>query len=220
MTWRFCLVTLTVAVAMWLSPKLVWANEGTFRLSGPNTSARCFAASVLVDERDYQLIMTCRNLIVPPGNRSLFYVVWAKREEVAPTGAQRAIRPLGRREFSRLGELERGKLVTSLDDPFTQLLVTAEQSDDPEALVSDRVVVQGTINPIDLGAEAEEEKLVGTPAPTAGLVTLAPTLRPTPTPSRRGVVGTALRVLLIVVIIIVALAIVISIIQRRSASRP
>src|SRR3990167_3201435 len=68
------------------------ASEGTAFLTSDQTGVRCFAASVLLDVDNYQVIVSCRNLIIPPAANRLFYRAWIKR---IPPSTSAGKAPLG-----------------------------------------------------------------------------------------------------------------------------
>lgn len=210
-----------IAVGLLLfSEKTVSASEGTAFLTSDQSPVRCFAASVLVDVDTHQVVLSCRNLVIPQGPELLFYRAWAKRAPATNQTGQKA--PLGglvRSEYVSLGDLSNGKLTVRIRDAFTDVIVTIESQAQPKTPSLNRLVASGAIRPLEFG-----------PTPTGGVqefIQPSPTIvgpSATPTPKAavraqsRGVVGTAIRVFLVVVSVIVIVAIVISIIQRRSAS--
>lgn len=193
------------------------ASEGIATLTG-TTSARCYFASVLIDENRYKIVAACRDLTVPPESETLFYRVWGKRLGAsAPTpGAKTSA--FGRGVYLGLGDITSGKLSSDAREPFDEILVTAEKESNPSNPNLDKIILEGSIQPIDYGVPGVGETL----KPTSPLarVTLEPTASPTPTAaSGKSVVGTAFRIFLTVLLIIVAVAVIISVIQRRSASK-
>lgn len=197
------------------------ASEGTAILSG-STTARCFLASVLIDENRYKIVASCRDLTVPPESETLFYRLWAKRlGQSAPTpGAKTSA--FGRGAYLGLGDITSGKLSSDAREPFDEILITAEKEANPSNPNLDKIILSGSVRPIDYGAAGVGETL----KPTSPLarVTLEPTLSPT-SPAQaqakagKSVVATAFRIFLTVLLIIVAVAVIISVIQRRSASK-
>lgn len=194
------------------------ASEGTALLTG-SADSRCFFASVLVDENRYKIVASCRNLTVPPESETLFYRLWGKRLGAsAPTPGVRAS-AFGRGAYFGLGDITSGKLSSDSREPFDEVLITAEKENNPSNPSLDKIILSGSIQPIDYGTGVGE--MLGPTSPLAR-VTLEPTPTVTPVPGRqaqRSVVATAFRIFLTVLLIIVAVAVVISIIQRRSASK-
>jgi hypothetical protein len=208
----------TSLIFLLLGAETAWANEGVASLSGPDTNAQCFSASVLVDEEDYRLVMTCRNLIVPPETERLFYYAWARRVGAEPVEGERTgLAGFGRGAFIPLGGITRGKLSARIREAFEEVLITAETVARPREPNLDETVVSGLMQPISF----EEVTEVLQPTPTGGVtrVTVEPTPHPTPVGEGRGVVGTAFRIFLGVLGVILAVAVVITFLQRRSAAR-
>lgn len=218
----YCWGFLFILAIYLFTPTSAFASEGTAILSGP-TETRCYLASILIDENRYKILASCRDLTVPPESETLFYRLWAKRLGVAaatPAAAKTFV--FGRGVYFGLGDITSGKLAADSRDPFDEILITAEKETNPSNPNLDKIILSGSVQPIDYGPD-----LVGigeTLKPTSPLarVTLEPTPSPTPVPgqpARRNVVATAFRIFLIVLLIIVAVAIIISVIQRRSASK-
>lgn len=92
----------------------VSASEGIFEIrSTTREPYRCFASSILMQDLNYSISISCRDLIYPAGNTIFTYVLWAQPVEA---GNPR-----------RLGELGYGRLATRWNVPFNQLFVTTEQ---------------------------------------------------------------------------------------------
>ncbi len=197
-------------------PAVVFASEGVAVLTG-QTDARCFLASVLIDENRYKIVAACRDLTVPPESETLFYRLWGKRLGASPTPGAK-ISAFGRGAYLSLGDITSGKLASDARDPFDEILITAEKESNPANPNPDKIILSGSVRPIDYAAAGVGETL----KPTSPLarVTLEPTASPTPAAAAgKSVVATAFRIFLTVLLIIVAVAVVISIIQRRSASK-
>lgn len=200
----------------------VSANEGTTLLVGDKTNGRCFVASVLVDEGDYRVLVTCENLTLPPSSEKLFYHVWAKKASAAASTKGTATL-LGRGSYLSFGDLTNGKLAARAREAFTDVLITSEKESNPSGPNLTAIVVSGTIQSIDFGSGRVQ---IAKPTDAVAQVTLGPvsasggpSARPTPQTGARSVVGTAFRVFMTILGIIVVAAIAISILQRRSASR-
>ena len=187
-------------------------------MTSDQTGVRCFAASVLLDVDNYQVIVSCRNLIIPPAANRLFYRAWIKRIPPSTAVGKAPLGGLIRSEYASIGDLSNGKLAARIRDAFQEVIVTSEAEESPRSPSLDRVVAQGVMKPLEFGPTPTGTQLTEQPA-----VQQTPTLTPTPTPKAKAVrsgsvVGTAVRVFLVVLGVIVIVAIVISIIQRRSAS--
>ena len=203
-----------------VSAKVANASEGTALLTSADNDARCFLASVLVDEGDYQVVMTCRNLTTPPDVNRLFYLAWARRKgategQQAKTGGLK----LGKGAYFSLGDISGGKLNARAREAFEEVLVTAEADSGVSQPSLSGLVVSGPIGDIDFG-DSGQSNLKFSPTSTIANVTLAPTSGKIVVPAaQKSVAGTAARVFLTILAIIVIGAVVISVIQRRSASR-
>lgn len=138
------------------------ANEGVVELQPVSGfEGRCFGVSVFED-RMYRILVTCRDLNVAYGSEENYYVLWAENEEG---------------KIYRLGEIERGKLSTAVDQSFKKLLVTVESDSYPRK-ASEKRVLEGVVEaiPFAVGAntssegeikreEAEIKLVTPTPAP-------------------------------------------------------
>ena len=212
--------SLTALVLLLISAKAVNASEGTALLTSADNDARCFLASVLVDEGDYQVVMTCRNLTTPPDANRLFYHAWGRRKgategQQAKTGGIK----FGKGAYFSLGDISGGKLNARAREAFEEVLVTAEADSGVSQPSLSGLVVSGPMGEIDFG-DSGRSSLKFSPTSTIAKVTLAPTPGKTVSPAApKSVAGTAAGVFLTILAIIVVGAIVISIIQRRSASR-
>lgn len=220
---KFLAIVLGVTAVLAVGHKSALASEGTALLTGSGTDARCYIASVLVDEEAYQVVMSCRNLIVPPAGERLFYRAWARRAAAAePSDKKPTARTFGKSDYLPLGDITGGKLTNRLREAFTEVLVTSEVESSPREPNLDKILVSAVMAPINFGGGVSEpgQTLTATPTSAVGRVSVAPSPKPTgPQVSGRSVVGTAFRLFLGIIGVIVVVAIVISILQRRSASR-
>ena len=203
-----------------VSAKVANASEGTALLTSHDNEAKCFVASVLVNEGDYQVVMSCRNLTTPPDAIRLFYHAWVKRkgavdEQQIKTGGLK----FGKGPYFSLGDISGGKLSAKAREPFEEVSVTAETESGISQPSLSALVVSGPIGDIDFG-DSGQSNLKFSPTSTIANVTLAPTSGKIVVPAaQKSVAGTAARVFLTILAIIVIGAVVISVIQRRSASR-
>lgn len=214
------IVTLSAVVGVFLlaGASRAQASEGTAFLTSDQTGVRCFVASVLLDVDSYQVVVSCRNLIIPPAANRLFYRAWIKRISASTPQGKAPLGGLIRSEYASIGDLSNGKLTARIRDAFNEVLVTSEAEESPRSPSLDRIVAIGSMKPLEFGPTPTGTQLLGQP-----IVQATPSLSPTPTPKAKAVrpgsvVGTAIRVFLVVLGVIVIVAIVISIIQRRSAS--
>ena len=205
-------------IHLFITPAAIFASEGAALLSGP-TAARCYFASVLIDENRYKIIASCRDLTVPPESETLFYRLWAKRLGAAappPAGGPGTkTSAFGRDPYLSLGDITSGKLAGDARDPFDEILITAEKESNPSNPNLDKIILSGLVQPIDYRLK---------PTSPLARVTLEPTVSPA-SPAEasakagKTVVATAFCIFVTVLLIIVAVAIIISVIQRRSASK-
>lgn len=152
--------------ALLFSPKSVSGSEGTVELR--STSApdhRCFVASLKMQDQNYRVLVSCRDLIYPGGETVYTYIVWAN--------------PIGGGSPFKLGELGFGKVDFRTREAFTGLFVTTEENSrvrSPEGPVVMRGAVE-TINFLDRpqsptptpeGEAAEEEEVAEEEKPSAG----------------------------------------------------
>lgn len=216
---RIFLAAVLVASGILFSSKPVTASEGTAFLTGSQTDAECFAASVLTAPAEYRILITCRNLTTPPQAETLFYIAWAKKIG-AEADSQNTLPKFGRGAYIFLGDIGSGKLSARAREPFGEVIITAQKESSPSAPDLNSLVVSGTIQPIEFG---EAAKAVLNPTPTAPVsrVTLASTrnAQPPAATAGRSVVSTAFRLFLVIIGIIVIAAVAISVIQRRSAAK-
>ncbi len=130
------------------SKREIKASEGTIELrSTTEQDYRCFAASLRMQDLEFRIPYSCRNLIYPIDDSIFNYVVWAQPLE-GGTG------PV------RLGTLGLGKGEFKTKTAFSGLFVTVEASANPRT-PSGKIVMRGSVTPIKF---LEEEKL--SPSPT------------------------------------------------------
>lgn len=126
------------------------ASEGLVELRNRvNSDARCFAASVLMQDQNYQILVSCRDITYPGGTEVFNYTVWAN-----PTDGGGAF---------KLGVLNLGKVQFRTQKSFGTLFVTKEQNTGVSAPTGP-IVMQGSVRPIAL----LQEKNLNTPSTTPG----------------------------------------------------
>ncbi len=104
---------LFLLVALFLGAKTASASEGTVNLKSlTNERYRCFAASLLRQDRKYKIVVSCRDLIYPAGDEIITYIMWA-----TPSSGESSL---------KLGELGFGKAEFSTATDFSGLFVTTE----------------------------------------------------------------------------------------------
>lgn len=134
------------------------ASEGLVALrSTAEEPARCYAASVKLQNQKYTILFSCRDIVYPGGETVLNYIVWAN--------------PLDGGDPIRLGEVGTGKAVYETKDAFSGLFVTTEE-DSRAKSPSSNTVLRGTVEkithlegvttptPIPEGEPAAEEEMV------------------------------------------------------------
>lgn len=126
----------------------VHASDGVVEMENADGSgARCYAMSSSTNRSsNFQLLITCRNLIYPLEPDSTFYILWAD-----PIDNNTNAKPF------RIGDMEFGERTFTVNKAFTSLTITKEKMQQPHEPSSD-VVMEGAIKPI---AFLEEE-----PTPT------------------------------------------------------
>ncbi len=141
------------------------ASEGTFELRSTDTNKyKCFAASLQMQNLNYKIILSCRNIIFPVDETIFTYILWANPE----TGGK----PI------KVGSVGLGKGEYSIKPAFASLFVTTEQNPNVKEPAG-KVVMKGSIKPISFlekettvssGDEKEEseESKETTPTPSAG----------------------------------------------------
>lgn len=130
-------------------PRNILASEGTAEVvsTTPDKTYRCFVASLRMQNLEYKILFSCRDLIYPADENIFNYVLWAQ-----PIDGDRPI---------RLGTLGLGKGELGTKTSFTSLFVTIEESPNPRN-PSDRVVMRGNVKPVEI---LREEKFQ-TPTPS------------------------------------------------------
>lgn len=172
------------------------ASEGQAILE-PTTPGgpKCLVASVFID-RNYQLLLTCRNLITPYSAEITRYVFWAYNPE--------------QKRWTSLGRVNQGKLATSTNFKFTELQVTAEEGSPREP--SERIVVKGAVAPFDFD-KAAAPILTATKTPTPIITGVV-----TPIPQGNvvgGVVRSIAKFLVIGFVVLLVAVVVLTFISRR-----
>ncbi len=128
------IATLAIAfIGLFLMPQATHASEGVAELrSLTGKPYRCVAESHQSLDRKYRVLVTCRDLLYPATSEVFSYVMWAN--------------PLQGGKIIKMGQLEFGRKLFVVNQPFTSVFVTAE----PKPKVSKPagpVVMQGTVHP-------------------------------------------------------------------------
>lgn len=181
------------------SPAL--ANEGVANLSDGSSDAKCYLTSIYEDGR-FQVLMTCRGLNVALNPKDTFYMAWIEDANGNAT---------------RLGEIERGKLTTSIDKEFVKILVTAETNSTPRK-PSEKIILSGDMREIpfgtDTGKKLVEEK-VPSVTPTAAAVKKTETKAATSSSPVGSILRTVGRVVGILVLVLIVAGVVLTVVTRR-----
>lgn len=143
---------IVLSIALGLSfiaiPSATLATEGVTELrSTTNETYRCQAESHQGQDRNYKVLVTCRDLIYPATSEVFSYVMWAN--------------PVQPGNIIKMGQLEYGRKLFTVGRPFTSIFVTAE----PKPGVNTPqgpVVMQGTVQPRPF----LDGEVIATPTPT------------------------------------------------------
>ena len=112
---KFTIYIFAFIVSLFLFSKVANASEGTVELrSTNNNDYRCFAASLLMPNTNYNIIVSCRDLLYPPQPDLFTYIMWAQ--------------PLEGANPAKLGELGIGKAIFETRVAFSNLYVTTEKN--------------------------------------------------------------------------------------------
>jgi hypothetical protein len=165
-----------------LSITKVKASEGTVELESITAEDyRCFAASIQMLNWNYNILVTCRNLIYPAGDNIFQYVVWAD--------------PIEKGKPIKLGTLGLGRANFNTKTPFSSLFVTTEinkrvkEPEGPTVMIGnvERITFLDEPSPAEVIDIREDEEEI-TPALTTQIPTTSEE-RPTTTESNRLVRG-------------------------------
>lgn len=132
-------ITLSLLLVFLLSKLFVadtHASEGVFNIhSTQGQSMRCYASSILMLDRNYNVLVSCRDIVYPAQGEVFSYVVWANAlEETKPI---------------RLGTLGLGRALFKTKKKFGSLFVTTEASKNPRT-PSANIVMRGNLESIPL----------------------------------------------------------------------
>src|SRR3989338_4741454 len=112
----------------------VIASEGQVELrSTLGDDSRCFAASVLMQDLNYNILMSCRDLIYPAQPEILSYAIWATGKDDG--------------KVFKLGALNFGKVTFRTPKAFVNIFITQERNvneHQPKGIV----VMKGDLMPI------------------------------------------------------------------------
>ncbi|KKQ75477.1 MAG: hypothetical protein US95_C0003G0029 [Candidatus Woesebacteria bacterium GW2011_GWB1_38_5] len=140
----------------------VSASEGTFELrSTDDNNYKCYAASLLMQNLNYKIILSCRNILFPVDETIFTYMLWAN-----PSAGGKPV---------KIGSVGLGKGEYATKVAFASLFVTTEQNVNTKEPAGN-VVMKGSIKPIlflekeitdssDEKTEDGEEKISPSPTP-------------------------------------------------------
>ncbi len=131
-------ILILVALMFSVAAAKVEASEGTIELRNVGVSnARCFAASILMRDFNYKILLSCRDLVYPaPAGDDLFnYTLWARES--------------GGDGVMKLGTVGVGRGEFESDKAFSQLFITQERNGNARR-PSDSVIMVGGVSPIGL----------------------------------------------------------------------
>jgi hypothetical protein len=131
------------------------AFEGTIEMKG-KTDARCFAASVFMNNSTHKLVISCVNLVYPPATDRFAYVLWGT--------------PINSKVALKIGSLNTGKGEFTFNPTLTSMYVTIERHDGVRTPSKD-VIMSGTPQPITFLTENQEPiKTIEEPTPPVSTV--------------------------------------------------
>lgn len=114
--------------------KTALASEGTFELrSTDSNDYKCFASSLQLQNLNYRVVISCRNIMFPVDETIYTYMLWANPQD--------GTKPI------KVGSIGLGKGEYLVKPEFTSLFITTEQNPgvkDPAG----KVVMKGSIKPI------------------------------------------------------------------------
>lgn len=172
------------------------ASEGTSELTSTKGQAmRCYAFSNLVKNYEYQISLSCRDLIYPPKPDAFSYILWA-----TPTEGNKPL---------NLGELGIGKDIFKTKTAFSKLFVTIE-SDIRTRSPEGETVMEGSIQAIPFLDKSQEISKPGEAAK------VTPTATPTrTTSSARNILGKILGTGAILLGVVFVIVLVVYFLSRR-----
>ena len=175
---------LGLVFTVFMGAETVKASEGTFELRNQvGDNARCFATSVLMPNLEYEILVSCRDILYPGGTEVFSYVTWAN--------------PVDGGNPVRLGTLDLGKVQFSTKKAFGSLYVTKE-IDAKVRVPEGSVVMQGSLQRITI---LDNPNAVGAEKPELGNPEASPTPAPKSSPLNVLRIGGAVAFVLLVLIV-------------------
>lgn len=160
---------MTLVTGLFVFSTNTHASEGLIEMrSTTRETYRCFASSILMQDQNFNVNVSCRELIYPAGNTVFTYVLWAQ--------------PVDGGNPRRLGELGYGRLAAKLNLPFNQLFVTTETKGNV-GKPGGPVVMRGNVStitfldratsptptPVGQTSNGTNETITGTPNPDSSI---------------------------------------------------
>lgn len=161
MKYKTVLLTILLVFGTILVPSYAFASEGTVELrSTDGNDYRCYASSLLMQNWQYRVTVSCRDLLYSPDDQIAYYHIWVVLENG---------------KSQRLGDLALGRISFDVGQRFTELYVTREYSKNPKTS-SGQVVMRGSIAPIPFLENKQVAAVVPSPVTQNNqLLTLTPT---------------------------------------------
>lgn len=148
------------------SVSLAHASEGVFNLRNiVGENARCTSYSVLMQDNNFNILTSCRDILYPGGTSVFNYVLWAT--------------PIGGGNPFRLGTLGLGKVFYKTKTPFANLFVTKETEERPRNPVGP-TVMSGSL---EVNSFLDKPSSATPASPTTGSELGEPVVTPTPSPT-------------------------------------
>lgn len=149
-------------------PGKIEASEGFFEIKNRvGEDARCWAASVLMQDLKYEILVSCRDILYPGGTEVFSYVAWAN--------------PIDDGNPIKLGTIDLGKVQFSTNKAFSSIFITKEINA-KERSPQGSVVMQGGLQRITL---LDNPNLLPDTESELG----EPEVSPTPTPKKSSVLN-------------------------------
>lgn len=149
------IAVIAITCLLFFTPKTAHASEGTVELrSTTSNSYRCYVASIQMLNLNYNVLVTCRDLLYPAGEDIFTYMLWG-----TPIADDKAI---------KFGELGLGRAEFTIKKAFSNLFVTTEKNKKSKEPVGP-VVMRGNVEkisfleikttptPVDEAAKADED---------------------------------------------------------------
>ncbi len=152
---KISLFAATVFATFFISTKVAKAFEGSFELKNQvGTNDRCVAYLVGLENSNYKILLSCRDLNYPGGETLSYYIAWANTQDGGTI---------------RLGDLGFGSAEFQTNKTISSIFVTRE-FDKGTRNASNNVVMRGNLEKSDFLASSQSPeaptKPVESPSPT------------------------------------------------------